>query len=303
MSTTSTVLITGGSGLVGSRLTTMLQEQGFRVTHLSRRAGTKGDVTAYRWDVAKGEIDVEAVRTADYIIHLAGAGIADKRWTAARRQEIMDSRAQSTALLARALREESHHVKSVVSASAIGYYGSRGSEWLSEEAKPGNGFMEQVCVAWEASAAPIAALGIPVTTMRIGLVLSPKGGALPKVVLPMRFGLGAWFGAGQQYYSWIHIDDLCRMLQWGMEQNKSEVYNAVGPDPVTNQEFTRTVRKALGLPALLLPAPVFMLRLMLGQMADVVLYSARVSSRKIESMGFRFTYSSLDQAVRQLYGR
>lgn len=303
MSHTSTVLITGGSGLVGSRLTTMLQEQGYRVTHLSRRAGKKGGVTTYRWDVTAGEMDKEAIRTADYIIHLAGAGIADKRWTAARRQEIMDSRVQSTALLAKALQEEVHHVRSVVSASAIGYYGSRGDEWLSEEATPGNGFMEQVCVAWEASAAPIAALGIPVTTMRIGLVLSPEGGALPKVVLPMRFGLGAWFGAGRQYYSWIHIDDLCHMLLWGMQQTKSDVYNAVGPDPVTNKKFTQIVKASLGLIAVLLPAPAIMLRLMLGQMADVVLYSARVSSRKIESMGFQFSYSTLEQAVRQLYGR
>jgi uncharacterized protein (TIGR01777 family) len=270
---------------------------------LSRRAGKKGDVTVYQWDIAAGTIDKEAVREADYIIHLAGAGIADRRWTASRKREIMDSRVQSTALLAGALREESHRVQAVVSASAIGYYGSRGDMWLTEETGPGDGFMEDVCVSWEQAAVPMAQAGLRTVTMRIGLVLSPDGGALPKVVMPMRAGIGAWFGKGDQYYSWIHIDDLCRMLIWAMLHAETGVLNAVGPDPVTNKVFTQSVRRALRYPALLMPAPAFLLRLALVQMADVVLYSARVSSKKVEGLGFQFDYTSLEQAVKNLYGR
>lgn len=304
MANTQTVLITGGSGLVGQHLTNLLLGAGYRVTHLSRSANG-GQVPVYQWDVEAGTIDEKAISEADHIIHLAGAGIADKRWTSSRKKVIMDSRVQSTALLARYLQQVDRNVQSFISASAIGYYGDRGSEVLTEQSKPGSGgFLEEVCVAWEEATKEIDALGIRTASIRIGLVLAKEGGALPKVVLPMQFGLAPYFGDGEQFYSWIHITDLVRLFQHVLENpTLSNVYNGVVPEAVTNKAFTHQVKKALGKFALLLPAPAFALRLAMGQMADVVLYSAKVYPEATLQAGFTFQYTTLQSAIADLYQR
>lgn len=304
MASPATVLITGGSGMIGTRLTTHLLQAGYRVTHLSRHPSA-GKVKTYRWDITRQEIDPEAITTADHIIHLAGAGIADGRWTAKRKQHIMDSRVDTVALLVDALQRNPHRVQSFVSASAIGYYGNRGNTWLTEDSAPGQqGFMEQVCVAWEQAADRVAALDIRTVKLRIGLVMSAAGGALPKMTLPMRFGLAPYFGSGRQYYSWIHIDDLCRMFAWAISHTQmTGPYNAVAPHPLPNKAFIQTVKTALHRPALMVPAPAFALRMVLGEMADTVLYSARVRGDKIYDTGFAPEYPHLQQAVQQLYHR
>ncbi len=302
MASPATVLITGGSGLIGQHLTALLLHHGYKVIHLSRSAHS-GDVPTYQWDIGQGQIDERAIQQADHIIHLAGAGIADKRWTKARQQVILDSRVQSTALLAKALQSVDHQVKSFISASAIGYYGDRNAEWLTEESDPGqDGFLEEVCVAWEKAVDEVTTLGVRTVKIRIGVVLAREGGALPKLVQPMRFGLATYFGDGQQYYSWIHVEDLARQFLFAIEQEHLRgVYNAVAPNPITNKAFTKAVRSGLPQTALLLPAPSFALRLALGQMADAVLYSARVSADKIQKAGFSYKWTSVAEAVRDLY--
>lgn len=301
MATAQSVLITGGSGLVGQQLTKLLQAEGHRVMHLSRRPAS-GAITTYQWDVKAGTIDERALETADHIIHLAGAGIADQRWTKRRRQEIMDSRVAATALLTDKLAQGNHPIQSFVSASAIGYYGDRGAEVLTEDSAPGrDGFLEDVCVAWEQAADVVAALGIRTVKIRIGLVLAMEGGALPKVLLPMRFGVAPYFGDGQQYYSWIHIHDLVRLFHFMLTQSSLQgVYNAVAPTPMTNKAFTRVIATAYGRPTLLLPAPRFALRAAMGQMADVVLYSARVSAQKTLSAGFSYAFPELPETIQDL---
>lgn len=302
MASPATVLITGGSGLIGQHLTQLLQHHGYKVIHLSRSAHS-GDVTTYQWDIEQGQIDERAIQQADHIIHLAGAGIADKRWTKARKQVILDSRVQSTSLLAKALRSVDHQVKSFISASAIGYYGDRNAEWLTEESEPGkDGFLEEVCIEWEKAADEVAAEGLRTVKIRIGVVLAREGGALPKMVQPMRFGLATYFGDGQQYYSWIHVEDLARLFLFAVEQeNMQGVYNAVAPNPLTNKAFTKAVRSGLQQTALLLPAPSFALRMALGQLSDAVLYSARVSADKVQKAGFSYKWTSVAEAVRDLY--
>lgn len=302
MAQTQTVLITGGSGLVGGHLTQLLLAEGYRVTHLSR-SKQGADVPTYQWDVEAGTLDQQALAEADHIIHLAGAGIADQRWTKARKKLIINSRVQSAALLAHALRTEDHQVKSFISASAIGYYGDRGNEWLTEASHAGeNGFLEEVCVAWERAADEVASLGLRTVKIRIGIVLAKEGGALPKLVQPMRFGLATYFGHGRQYYSWIHIEDLAHQFLFALQENQvAGVFNAAAPTPVTNKDFTRAVRNGLGLPAVLLPAPAFALRLVLGQMADAILYSARVSVEKVQNKGFSYKWDDVATAVQDLY--
>lgn len=303
------VLITGASGLIGSRLTEMLLEQGAKVVHLSRYPKKKGNVTAYGWSLSDGYIDLNAFDGVDGIVHLAGAGIADHRWTADYKRQIVDSRTKSAALLIDALQKipGGHGVKCFVGASAVGYYGNRGDELLTEDsgAQPDD-FLSQTTQLWEQSYLPLNAMPhIRKVVLRIGIVLSAKGGALPKTDLPIRMGApGAFFGSGKQFYPWIHIDDLCRLFITALSNEAmSGVYNAVAPMPVTNEVFTKTIAQALGRWQIALPAPEFALRLLMGQMADIVLHSANVSAQKAEAAGFKFLYPNLLHALKQLYGR
>ncbi|QOI96924.1 MAG: TIGR01777 family protein [Flammeovirgaceae bacterium] len=295
------VLITGASGLVGSRLTELLLKQGYEVAHLSRQAKA-GRVPAFAWDVSAGTIDEKAFEGVDSVIHLAGAGVADKRWTVKRKKEILDSRVQSTRLLYQFLGRGNHQVSSFLSASAIGIYGfGLRDEVLTESSNPGNDFLAEVVKAWENEVNAVQSLGIRTAILRIGIVLSKKGGALKEMARPVQWGVGAPLGTGNQYLSWIHIDDLCRMFLFAKENNSvAGVYNAAGVQPVTNKEFTRAIAVVLKKPMWLPPVPAFALKLVLGEMAGMVLNGSRVSSEKIQRAGFTFRFTDLHSALLDL---
>ncbi len=296
------VLITGGTGLIGSRLTQMLIQQHYQVAWLSRGKQQSAGVKVYQWDVEKGYIAEEALRETDHIIHLAGAGVADKRWTKARKQEILESRTHPTRLLFEKLQQVPNSVKTFISASAIGIYGAnRGDELLTENSTFGSDFLARVTQAWEAGVQPVQTLGIRTAILRIGIVLSKSGGALEKMTQPIRAGIGAPLGSGNQWISWIHEDDLCRMFRFGLENEAMQgVYNAVAPEPASNEELTREAARLLGKPVLPINVPAFALKLAVGELATAVLGSAKVSGQKIAATGFRFEYPELSRALRNL---
>lgn len=296
-----TILIGGGSGLIGTRLSQLLQEKGYTVLHLSRSPKQDAGFEAYPWDVAAGTIDEEAVRRADYVVNLAGAGIADRPWTKRRKQLIISSRVRSAELLADTFQRLGHLPKAYVSSSAIGYYGDRGNEWMPEEAEPGQGFLSESTQAWEAAIRSVGAVGARTVGIRIGIVLSTQGGALEKMLIPFQFYTGTYFGDGEQWYSWVHIDDICRLFIHAIEQPEMEgFYNGVAPNPVTNKRLVTGVKKAMGSPAVVLPAPAFALRLAMGEMADAVLDSTRVLADKVQKAGFQFNYPLVDEALQDL---
>lgn len=295
------ILITGASGLIGKRLTEMLLSAGLEVVHLGR--GRKdGPVTSFQWSIEKAYVEPDALEGVDTIIHLAGAGIADKPWSEQRKREILESRTHSTRLLLRELRKGTNEVKNVISASAIGFYGFEDNNHVfTEHDKPGTDFLAQVVRKWEDEVDEFSSLGLRVVKIRIGIVLSPEGGALKELVKPVRFYAGAPLGSGEQQISWIHIDDLCGMfLKAVNDPEMSGPYNGVGPYPVSNREFTqaiaRTLKRSLFLPAV----PSFFLRLLLGEMADLVLKGNRVSADKIRSAGFVYRFPTLEAALRDL---
>ncbi len=294
------ILITGASGLVGSRLTEMLLQKGYQVSHLGRTKKI-GKVKSFVWDVEKGELDAEALVGVDTIIHLAGAGVADKRWNEKRKKEILESRTKSSALLYESLKKGNHAVKAVVSASAIGYYGFCLDERIfTEESKPGSDYLAQVTKQWEESVDKISSLSIRVAKLRIGIVLSEKGGALAEMAKPIRFGVGAPLGTGKQYLSWIHIDDLSAMFIKAVEDDQMHgAYNAVC-DWVTNEAITKSIARVLKRPLLLPPVPGFMMKIIVGEMAVIVVNGSKVSSEKIRKTGFEFQYPELSEALMNL---
>ncbi|MCX8489716.1 MAG: TIGR01777 family oxidoreductase [Cyclobacteriaceae bacterium] len=298
------ILITGASGLVGSRLTEMLLGKGHHVSHLGRRKKT-GRVPSFIWDVDNKSIDPQALKGVDTIIHLAGAGIADQRWTAQRKKEILESRTHSTMLLVETLKKQTHSVKTFVGASAIGYYGfSLKDEVFTEETKAGTGFLADVTREWEEQTDAIVTLGLRLVKLRIGIVLSEKGGALAEMAKPVRFGVGAPLGSGKQSLSWIHIDDLCSMfIQAAEDQSWKGAYNAVGLNWVTNTELTKAIAQMLKKPLWLPPIPDFVMKLILGEMASMVLNGSKVSSAKIQKDRFQFKYSELNEALKNLLVR
>jgi hypothetical protein len=298
------VLITGGTGLIGSRLTELLLEKGYEVAYLSRRQSGGTRVKAYPWDLQKGYVAEEAIRGADCIIHLAGAGVADERWTARRKREILESRTQSSRLLYEGLQRVPNQVKTFLSASAIGIYGAdRGDQLLTETSPPGNDFLAEVTKAWEGAVQPVTGLGIRTVLLRIGIVLSGKGGALAKMAQPVRLGAGSPLGSGKQWVSWIHVDDLCRLFMYALENpDVRGPYNAVAPEPATNEALTKQIAEVLGKPLFLPNVPAFALRLAVGEMADAVLGSAKVSSQKVAQAGFTYQFPALTPALRDLLG-
>ncbi len=297
----TTVLIAGGTGLIGARLSELLTERRYRVIHLSRTRNLNAKYPAYAWDLDKMEVEEEAVREADFVVNLAGAGIADKPWTQARKEVIIQSRVKANELLLKAFEASDHQPKAFLSASAIGYYGDRGEEWVDEESAPGRGFLSESVQIWEQPIKKAMGSNLRTFAPRIGLVLSTRGGALPKFRLPLLFFIGTYFGNGRQWYSWIHIDDLCRMFIHAIENDQlNGIYNAVASQPLRNKDFTDRLGKAFGRPYLLLPAPALILRLFLGEMADTVLGSTRVSNEKIKETGFSFEFEDLERAVKHL---
>jgi len=295
-----TVLITGGSGLVGTQLSGMLEEIGYTVTHLSRKA-KEGKYKTYEWDVKKEVIDEEAITTADAIIHLAGAGVADRRWDDSRKKEIYDSRINSTKLLHRYVKEHNPNLSYFLSASAIGFYGwDSGSQLVDETSPKGEGFLADVVADWEEEVTHFGDISVPFGMVRVGIVLSNQGGALLEIGKPIKLGAGAPLGPGSQYMSWIHIDDLCRIFIHCLEEKIDGVVNGVAPNAVSNKELTKAMAKKLRRPLILPNVPKFALRILVGEMADMLVGGNNVSSKKIENLGFTFKYPELGSALEEL---
>ena len=245
---------------------------------------------------------MEAVKQADYIINLAGAGIVDRRWTDARKKVIIESRTQSIALIKQAVTQLKKPPKAIIAASAIGYYGDREAELLTEEATPGTfGFLAESTLAWEKAIQSMQSLKTRLVTIRIGIVLSTQGGALKPFLLQDKFRLGTYFGNGKQYYSWIHIDDLCGIFQYAVEQDQlNGIYNGVSPNPVPMYDLVKAIADAQDKKVFMIPAPSFAIKLAMGEMAEVVLSSTRVSSDKIEAQGYQFSHPKLVPALQHL---
>ena len=299
------VLITGGTGLIGTRLAEMLIDSGYEVALLSRKPAKSNHFRSFRWEPRTQMIDEAAVPYADFIVNLAGASVSDGKWTDERKRDIMTSRLGGLTLLHRELAKPGHHVRAFISASAIGLYGDAGAKLVDEEtppALPTHDFLADVSQQWELAAAPIAALGIRTIIPRIGIVLSTEGGALPQIARPMKLGAGAALGSGKQYMSWIHLDDLCRLFIAMLDDESwNGTYNAVAPNPVTNQQFTETLAQVLHRPLLLPKVPAFGLKLAMGEMSDIVLASQNVSDQKVLAQGFEFEYPELHGALKALY--
>ncbi len=294
------ILIGGGSGFVGGFLSKALAAEGHEVTHLSRSTRPDAPYPTYQWDVAKQTIDEEAVTAADYIINLAGAGIADSCWTDKRKQLIISSRTGSTRLLADTLKKTGHRPKLYLSSSAIGFYGHRGETAVDEDSAAGRGFLSESSVAWEESTQAITDLDIPLFINRTGIVLHPSGGALQKMLLPLHFFMSTYFSDGQQWYSWIHMDDIVGIFQYAIQQQLTGTYNGVAPHPVRNKTLAQELPRAKGKAALVLPAPAFALRLALGEMSHTILDSCKVSAAKISAAGYTFQQPNIAGALSDL---
>jgi uncharacterized protein (TIGR01777 family) len=303
----STVLITGGSGLLGKRLATILADKGYTANLLSRdnKKPIADYNNVYLWDVTKAVIDDAAFTNCDYIIHLAGAGIADKGWTKERKQEIIDSRVKSSNLLYTRLKLVPNKVKAVISASATGYYGATTQPTpFNETDAPANDFLGQCCVAWENSVNQIKALGVRTVIIRTGVVLSTHGGAMEKIASLAKFGPVAAVGSGKQAMPWIHIDDICNIYIKALEdENMSGPYNATSPAKDDNNAFTKALGYQIHRPMLPLPVPPFAIRMMYGEMSVTVLEGSHVTTDKIEETGFVFQFPELTTAIRDLYVR
>jgi len=305
----STVLITGGTGLIGKALTKALIEKGYSVIILTRNPGqqkTSNPAISYAgWDINKEEIDNSAISKSDYIIHLAGAGVADKRWTEKRKKEIVDSRTKSSALIIKSLTENANNVKAVFSASGIGWYGpdAPGKKAFIESDPAYSDFLGQTCKLWEASIEPVAQLNKRLVVFRTGIVLSNDGGALTEFKKPLKFGIATVLGSGKQIVSWIHMDDLTRLYIAAIENEKiNGVYNAVAPRPVTNQELILELAKQRKRFYISFNVPSFVLKMVLGEMSIEILKSATVSCEKIQQERFTFQYPSIKSAMEQLVG-
>lgn len=295
------ILITGASGLIGKELTALLQTKDYVVSHLGRKNNNK-NIPSFVWDINKQHVDPKAMQSSSVVVHLAGAGVAEKRWTTERKKEILESRTLSTRLLCNSLKEGNHAVDTVVCASAIGFYGFHDeSNALHEDDKPGFDFLADVVKQWEKEADAIATLGIRLVKIRIGVVLSKDGGALKEMAKPVKFFVGSPLGSGEQYISWIHINDLCAIFLKAIEDNSMHgAYNAVAPNPVTNRTLTQYIATTLHRPLLLPAVPGFALKLILGEMADLVLRGSNVSAQRILNTGFTFQYTNAEEAVKNL---
>ncbi len=304
-----TVLITGGTGMVGKHLTELLVLKGYNVVIVSRKkvmARRHASISYALWDVEAQTIDNEAIERSDYIINLAGAGVADKRWSAARKKEIVESRTKAGATIVKALETIPNKVKCVVNASAIGWYGADTKESLQkgfiEDATADTEFLGDTCKQWEESIEPVTKLGIRLVKLRIGIVLSNNGGALVEFLKPLKWGLASILGNGKQIISWIHVEDLCRLFAYAIENKAMDgAYNAVSSVPVTNKELTLTLAKIVkGKSYISAHVPSFILKIMLGEMSIEVLKSATVNNHKIKALGFQFNFPIIETALKDL---
>jgi len=305
-----TVLITGGTGLVGKPLSELLLSKGYRVIILTRslkEKTTRENLRYALWDIKKEFIDIDAIREADYIIHLAGAGVVDKKWTIAYKKEIVDSRIKSSELIIKVLKNNPNKVQAIVSSSAIGWYGPdaiEGHQFMETDAAD-ESFLGEACRLWEASIEDANTMGIRVCKLRTGIVLSNKGGALAEFIKPVRLGFAAILGNGKQIISWIHVDDLCRMFIYAIEnKNMNGSYNAVAPHPISNKNLTITLAKIMkGIFFIPVYVPSFILKIMMGKRSIEILKTATVSCEKISTAGFTFYYPGIEVALRELISK
>lgn len=298
------LLIAGGTGLIGQRLVEQFAASFSEIRLLSRRAGVDGAVRRFAWDPAAGTYDPMAFAGVDLILNLAGAGIADKPWSADRKREILKSRTDSLDTLLRAVRETGAKPRLVLTASATGYYGDRGAEWVDETSSSGaaDSFLASTCVAWEKAAEGFRSAGLPLAVLRIGIVLSTRGGALPKMLLPLHAGVSNYFGSGEQYVPWVHIDDLCRQIVWVLEGARTGTWNGVAPEPVSSKELAKALARVKGA-WITAPVPAFALKLALGDMSETVLTGARVSAEHTRREGFSWQFGTIDLALKDLLKR
>ncbi len=296
------VIISGGSGNVGQHLSTLLIKQGIEVGILTRNP-RKQDKNAYYWNPDKMEIDPKFLEGTTHIFHLAGAGVADKKWTSSYKNEILESRIQGTRLIAQTLKSHSHQIKSVVSASAVGIYGTHPQGLVKEEYPADTNFLADVCVQWEKEAQAFAEMGIPLSIIRIGIVLSKEGGFIKEIGKLANYGLAAPLGNGKMMVPWIHVNDLCRMFLFlGQHPEHSGIYNGVAPHPASNAALTKFIAKAMNRPMFLPPVPGFMLKLMMGEMGGMLLSDQNISSEKIQEVGFGFQFMHAEEAVKEILG-
>lgn len=286
-----TVAITGASGMVGTALGMTLRQAGHKSLSITRKASSSDSIL---WDPATGLKDTSRLKDVDTIVHLAGENIAAGRWTTALKDRIRRSRVEGTRSLVKSIAAVQQRPKTLVCASAIGYYGERGETILDEDAVAGTGFLADVCREWEHEARAASDLGLRVVTVRIGVVLSPKGGALAKMLMPFKLGVGGIIGSGKQYWSWIGLHDLVRIIAYCVEnESVNGAVNGVSPNPMTNYDFTKGVGRALHRPTIF-PLPAFVAKLVLGEMAnDLLLSSTRVIPKKLQDHGFQFDYPEL----------
>ncbi len=298
-------LLAGGSGMIGRQLSALLTKQNHKVAWLTRSKVSQGiSYEQYLWDINEKSIDINCLKGIDIIINLAGEGIADKRWTEERKKEIIESRVKSTALLFDLVKNNTNTVRKFISSSAIGFYSDRGDDLMVEECLPANDFLGKCCQLWENEVVKFKELKIPEVRIRTGVVLSLKGGALPKILAPAKFGFGAALGSGKQWMSWIHIDDLCKIFIYAAENEMvNGAFNAVAPRPVTNLQFTKTMCEAIKKPFWMPNVPEFALKLAFGEMSLVVLGSTKCSAEKIEKADFNFQYPQLNLALKNLLGK
>lgn len=304
----ATYVITGGTGMVGKYLTNVLLQQNQEVIILTRDPGkqiSKNGLSYAYWNPSENEIDNSIWNKADYVIHLAGAGVADKRWSKARKLEIANSRIQSGKLLVKSLQASKNNVQAFISASAIGWYGpdtGTNKNGFVETDAVYDDFLGQTCLNWEESVSGIEKLGIRLVKLRIGIVLHPSGGALKEFIKPVKFGLATILGTGKQKISWIHLHDLSNMILYAAQNNHIHgVFNAVAPNPVSNKEMTLAIARILrGNFYIPVYAPSFALKLILGEMSIEIMKSTTVSSKKIQTAGFDFTFSTIESALQNL---
>jgi len=295
------IAVTGASGLVGSALVPALRAGGHEVLRLVRREARGGDEV--RWNPATRTVEAARLEGLDAVVHLSGENIADGRWTDAKKARLRSSRVGSTRFLSETLAGLARKPSVLVSASAVGYYGDRGDAWLAENALPATDFFGQLSVEWEAAAAHAAHAGIRVVHPRTGIVLSPAGGALAKMLLPFKLGMGGVVGSGRQYFSWIALDDVVGVIHHLLARSDlSGAVNASAPEPVTNAELTKTLGRVLGRPTFV-PVPAVALRIAFGEVADALLASTRMRPERLLETGYRFRFPELEGALRHVLSR
>ncbi|MEY3320540.1 MAG: hypothetical protein RLZZ417_123 [Bacteroidota bacterium] len=298
-----TILIAGGTGLVGRLLSKRLKEEGYNIRLLSRSKPPKPTYPTFLWNIEKGVADANAFKGVDVVINLAGSGVADKLWTNSRKKDITESRVKSNHLLAYCFKNY-HKPSLYLSAGAIGFYGNRGEEILTEEHTSGHDFLSESCQLWENSVFETGDASFRLVIFRIGIVLSKKGGALQKMLFPWKMGISTSFNPGNQWYSWIHEEDLVRLFQFGIQEEKLQgIYNAVAPYPVKMIDFARALKDQSKLPwRLVFSIPHKLLTTTMGEMSTVLTNSSRVSSHKINELGFQFKFPKIEEALKNLIG-